>query len=49
MFGVFGFGAYPLGLELSVEATYPVDESIGTALIFMSGQVLLYEGPSRKK
>ena len=30
---------YPLGLELSVEATYPVDESIGTALIFMSGQI----------
>eukprot|EP00092_Neocalanus_flemingeri_P028874 GFUD01031352.1.p1 GENE.GFUD01031352.1~~GFUD01031352.1.p1 ORF type:complete len:468 (+),score=76.63 GFUD01031352.1:210-1613(+) len=39
MFGVFGFGMYPLGLELSVEATYPVDESIGTALIFMSGQI----------
>ena len=30
---------YPLGLELSVEATYPVDESIGTALIYMSGQI----------
>ena len=39
LFGVFGFGMYPLGLELSVEATYPVDESIGTALIFMSGQI----------
>merc|ERR1712106_1228337 len=39
MFGVFGFGMYPLGLELSVEATYPIDESIGTALIFMSGQI----------
>jgi len=39
LFGVFGFGCYPLGLELSVEATYPVDESIGTALIFMSGQI----------
>merc|ERR1711970_495702 len=39
LFGVFGFGTYPLGLELSVEATYPVDESIGTALIFMSGQI----------
>ena len=38
-FGVFGFGMYPLGLELSVEATYPMDESIGTALIFMSGQI----------
>jgi len=39
MFGVFGFGMYPIGLELSVEATYPIDESIGTALIFMSGQI----------
>merc|ERR1711970_1104151 len=39
LFGVFGFGMYPLGLELSVEATYPVDESIGTALIYMSGQI----------
>ena len=39
LFGVFGFGMYPLGLELSVEATYPIDQSIGTALIFMSGQV----------
>jgi len=39
LFGVFGFGMYPLGLELSVEVTYPVDESIGTALIFLSGQL----------
>ena len=39
MFGVFGFGAYPVGLELSVEATYPLDESIGTALTFLSGQI----------
>ena len=38
LFGVFGFGMYPLGLELSVEATYPIDESIGTALIYMSGE-----------
>ena len=34
LFGVFGFGMYPMALELSVEATYPIDESIGTALIF---------------
>jgi hypothetical protein len=32
-FGVFAFGFYPLGLELSVEVTYPVDEAAGTALI----------------
>jgi FLVCR family MFS transporter 7 len=39
LFGVFGFGMYPMALELSVEATYPIDESIGTALIFLSGQL----------
>jgi FLVCR family MFS transporter 7 len=38
-FGIFGFGMYPIALELSVEATYPIDESIGTAMIFMSGQI----------
>lgn len=39
LFGIFGFGMYPMALELSVEATYPIDESIGTALIFLSGQL----------
>lgn len=39
LFGVFGFGMYPIGLELSVENTYPVDEAAGTALIFLSGQI----------
>ncbi|KAK4312128.1 hypothetical protein Pmani_016421 [Petrolisthes manimaculis] len=39
LFGFFGVGAYPIGLELAVEATYPVEESISTAFIFMSGQV----------
>nr|XP_053627532.1 uncharacterized protein B0416.5-like [Cherax quadricarinatus] len=39
LFGFFGIGAYPIGLELAVEATYPVEESISTAFIFMSGQV----------
>ena len=33
------FGVYPLGLELSVEATYPLDEATGTVLIFFSGQI----------
>jgi hypothetical protein len=37
-FGIFGFGMYPIGLELSVEATYPIDESAGTAIIFLSGK-----------
>ena len=39
LFGVFAFGMYPLGLELAVEVTYPVDEAISTAMIFMSGQI----------
>ena len=38
-FGVFGFGMYPIALELSVEATYPLDESLGTAMVFLSGQL----------
>lgn len=38
LFGFFGVGAYPIGLELAVEATYPVEESISTAFIFMSGK-----------
>ncbi|XP_066940693.1 solute carrier family 49 member A3-like isoform X3 [Macrobrachium rosenbergii] len=39
LFGFFGIGAYPIGLELAVEATYPVDQTISTAFIFMSGQL----------
>ena len=39
VFGIFGFGMYPIGLELAVENTYPVDEAAGTALIFLSGQI----------
>lgn len=38
LFGFFGVGVYPIGLELAVEATFPVEESISTAFIFMSGQ-----------
>ena len=44
LFGAFGFGMYPIGLELSVENTYPVDEAAGTALIFLSGQIQGYDG-----
>ena len=28
-----------MGLELNVEATYPVDQVMGTAMIFASGQI----------
>ena len=31
------FGTYPLGLELIVESTYPVDETLGCAMIELSG------------
>ena len=39
------FGTYPLGLELIVESTYPVDETVGAAMIELSGKknfALLY-------
>ena len=32
------FGTYPLGLELIVESTYPVDETVGAAMIELSGK-----------
>ena len=40
MFGILGFGMYPLALELSVEATYPVDEASSTAILFLMGQIV---------
>ena len=39
LFGFFGVGGYPIGLELAVEATYPVEQTISTAFIFLSGQL----------
>ena len=39
IFGFSGVGAYPLSLELGVEATYPVEESISSAFLYLSGQV----------
>ena len=38
-FGVFSFSYYTLGLEFNVEVTYPVDQAMGTALIYASGQI----------
>ncbi|XP_067937928.1 solute carrier family 49 member A3-like [Watersipora subatra] len=38
-FGFFGFGLYPLCLELGVEVTYPVAEATSSALIIISGQI----------
>ncbi|TMS36855.1 hypothetical protein L596_003928 [Steinernema carpocapsae] len=38
-FGAFGFAIYPIGLELGVEATYPVAEATSSGLIIMSGQI----------
>lgn len=39
-FGVFAFAFYPLGLELSVEVIYPVDEAAGASIFYLSGQIL---------
>ncbi|KAL7646224.1 UNVERIFIED_CONTAM: hypothetical protein RMT77_003133 [Armadillidium vulgare] len=39
IFGFFGVGSYPVGLELAVEVTYPIEESVSSAFIFLSGQL----------
>jgi len=36
LFGIFSLGIYPMILELIVECTYPIDQAIGTAFIFLS-------------
>jgi len=38
-FGFFGFGLYPICLEMGVEITYPVAEATSTAFIIISGQI----------
>ncbi|XP_045126677.1 uncharacterized protein B0416.5-like isoform X1 [Portunus trituberculatus] len=40
LFGFFGCGVYPISLEIGVEITYPVEETISTTLIFVTGQIL---------
>ncbi|KHJ92854.1 hypothetical protein OESDEN_07246 [Oesophagostomum dentatum] len=37
LFGAFGFAFYPIGLEMGVEATFPVAEATSTGLIIMIG------------
>ena len=37
--GVFSLGIYPVMLELSVEATYPLDESVVTGLCYLSSAI----------
>lgn len=39
IFGAAGFSIYPIGLEMGVEATFPVAEATSTGLIIMIGQV----------
>ncbi|KAI3421176.1 hypothetical protein GPALN_014805 [Globodera pallida] len=39
IFGVFGLAAYPVGLQLSAECTFPVSETTSTGLVVLSGQV----------
>jgi len=36
LFGIFGLGCYPICLDLIIECTYPINEAIGTAFIFLS-------------
>ena len=36
-FGFFGFAVYPIGLELSVESTYPVAEATSSGVLMLSG------------
>lgn len=46
LLGVFSLGIYPVMLELSVEATYPLDESVVTGLCYLSsaiqGSILMF-------
>ncbi|VDP52569.1 unnamed protein product [Soboliphyme baturini] len=39
LFGTFGLAAYPVGLELGAECTFPVAESTSSGLIVLSGQL----------
>ncbi|KAE9548869.1 hypothetical protein FO519_007920 [Halicephalobus sp. NKZ332] len=39
VFGVMGLAAYPVGLELSAEVSFPVSETTSTGLIVLSGQI----------
>ncbi len=38
--GLFGFGMLPTGLELAVEATYPVSPGTSAGFLWMTGQIL---------
>lgn len=37
LIGLFSFGIYPIGVELAVEAIYPVGVATSSGLIMMSG------------
>lgn len=37
-FGFFGMGLLPLALELGVETTFPVEETLSGTFIYMSGK-----------
>ena len=37
VFGFFGFGGYPVCMEMAVEITYPVAEATSSGLLFISG------------
>ena len=42
LLGVFSLGIYPIMLELSVEATYPLDESVVTGLCYLSSAIQVF-------
>lgn len=39
LFGIFGLAGYPVGLELSAECTFPVEQTTSSGLIVLSGQI----------
>lgn len=39
LLGAAALGVYPLGLELVVECTYPIDQATGTAFLFLSSAI----------
>ena len=40
--GVASLGIYPIMLELSVECTFPLDESVVTGLCYLSSALQVY-------
>lgn len=39
LLGIAALGCYPIALELVVECTFPIDQAIGTAFLFLSSAI----------